>query len=130
MTKTQQAEFDEFYRANYAALLHYIAFSYVNLPHEDCDEAVASAFVKLHEHYTEFNHTRGQMRTFLYSIAKNKALDAIRRRGRHKAVTLSDKAIRSSDVKFSVKESYSPEMWERFLHNTMHTDKNMHDGPE
>lgn len=74
-----EAQALEHLHARYAPTIYRMALHMLE-SHEEAEEIVQDTFSKIHQKAWRFDPTRGSVKTFLYSIARNFALSRIRAR--------------------------------------------------
>ncbi len=80
-----EAEFEELYRSSRNDLFAYVAG--LLRDRGAAEDVTALAFERAYRRRSRFDPERGTMRAWLFGIARNAALDELRRRGRHAELT-------------------------------------------
>jgi RNA polymerase sigma-70 factor, ECF subfamily len=85
-----EAAFEELYRSSRDDVFAYVS----GLLHDRsaAEDVTAAAFERAYRRSSSFNPSRGTMRAWLFGIARNAALDELRRRKRHVEMTSEPEA--------------------------------------
>ena len=69
---------DSLYKKYYNELSKYLTFKFDRLNSFEIEEVLSSTFIKLNNKLETFDENRSSIKTFIYTIAINKAIDYIR----------------------------------------------------
>lgn len=87
-TEEQRSKFEQIY-SEYLGLMYHTAHKI--LQHEqDTEDAVHMAFVSIAENIERIEPPSSKTKSYVATIAENKAIDLLRKRERHKLVSLKD----------------------------------------
>jgi len=105
MEAPREAElaFDRLYRSSRDDVYAYVA-SLVRDP-AAAEEVTAAAFERAYRKRSRFDSSRGEPRAWLFGIARNAALDELRRRGRQAELTVDPADLASAPAQASAEAS-------------------------
>ncbi|HEU4392992.1 MAG TPA: sigma-70 family RNA polymerase sigma factor [Solirubrobacterales bacterium] len=95
--------FDRLYRSSRDDVYAYVA-SLVRDP-AAAEDVTATAFERAYRRRSRFDPSRGEPRAWLFGIARNAALDELRRRGRQAELTVEPADLTSAPAEESAAES-------------------------
>ena len=106
LKKRQDSAFEYLYD-KYSSALYGIVFKIVN----DSDEAsdvLQDAFVNISQKIDTYDAQKGSLFTWLLNIARNKALDALRKKERKYKIQLDDQIVSTIESKNTTNSNHSP----------------------